>query len=138
MNQKKNNKEQQQQKIHWENTHQTQQQLPSMSRKWGKNYHLLPSTRLSSLNHLQARITSKFKRKSSTLFCPPASAQPSGGLSHAPKQNRSLCQTKVPPGFEPRVSGGKYPSGDNENCTPSEQGLYLHLISTFRAGAHMG
>lgn len=48
------------------------------------------------------------------------------------------AKQKTPPGFEPRVSGGKFPSGDNENRASSEQGLYLQLISAFRTGPRMG
>ena len=32
----------------------------------------------------------------------------------------------------------KFPSRDNEKCAPSEQRLYLHLISTFWMEAHVG
>ena len=32
----------------------------------------------------------------------------------------------------------KFPTKDYENCAPSEQGLYLHLIYTFWTEAHVG
>lgn len=99
MNQKKKIKEQQ--KRHMFGRIHTK--LLTGHGKQGRIYHLL--LQLPSLNYLQAYITFKLKRKHNTSFCPPASAQPSGALSHASKQTRLLCQTKTPPGFEPRISG---------------------------------